>query len=277
MTTITRDDKKLKSNVKEYPNSLDRIVLYLEYDGSRYHGYQMQDDTIPTIQRALETALLKLTKLEHRVTSASRTDRGVSASRQIVSVPVLSSHIGIDTYLPGLNHYLPDDIVVNEVFLSPPNFHVRNSATSRVYQYVILNRKTRPAIDRTRAAHISEKLDTESMMVAIQCMTGWLDIRPFTGTLDNPENYLRRFDKVLLSRDNDAITIEIEASGFVMHQIRRTVGAIVKVGLGEMSIGDFQSLVLHGKPGQAKSMMPSEGLCLIDVKYDDFPPKEERN
>ena len=254
----------------------DRVVLFLEYDGGGYHGYQMQNETIPTIQMSLENALHNLTNLSHRVTAASRTDRGVNAFGQVVSF-AHQSNLDLHTYQRGMNYHLPKDIVVNNAFWAPPNFHVRSSAISRTYRYTIINRRSRPAIDRYRAAHISTSLDFGMMETAIQMIKGTIDVRPFTGSWDENDDPYRRFDKVSISNHLDMITVEMEASGFVTHQIRRMMGAIVQVGLGEMSVEQFKRLLINGSTGEASWMMPSEGLCLISVKYEGFPPEIERN
>ena len=254
----------------------DRVVLFLEYDGGRYHGYQMQNETIPTIQMSLENALQNLTNLSHRVTAASRTDRGVNAFGQVVSF-AHQSNLDLHTYQRGMNYHLPKDIVVNNAFWAPPNFHVRSSAISRTYRYTIINRKARPAIDRYRAAHIATPLNFSLMETAIKMIKGIVDVRPFTGSWDENDDPYRRFDKVSISNYLDMITVEMEASGFVTHQIRRMMGAIVQVGLEEMPIKQFTQLLNNGSIGEASWMMPSEGLCLISVKYEGFPPEIERN
>ena len=265
----------IRNNISR-SNSHDRVVLFLEYDGARYHGYQMQNESIPTIQMSLENALHDLTNLPHRVTAASRTDRGVNAFGQVVSF-AHKSNLDLFTYQRGMNHHLPKDIVVNKAFWSPPNFHVRNSAVSRTYRYSIINRKSRPAIDRDRAAHVPSPLNLEFMKEAIEFIRGFIDVRPFTGNGVVEDDPYRRFDKVCITNHLDIITVEMEASAFVMHQIRRMMGALVKVGLEEISVAEFRELLIHGAPGEATWMMPPEGLCLINVKYEGFPPEIGRN
>lgn len=250
-----------------------RVVLYLEYDGSRYRGSQLQRVGTATIQGAVEDAIYRLTGTRCRVTSASRTDAGVDALGQVMSFTP-PAEMSLRVYEAGLNYYLPRDIVITAVFWAPMEFDVARSAVSRTYCYTILNRRTRPAVLRNRAAHVAEFLDTDRMDHAARALKGWMDVRPFTGPLSTRRNPLRLFDHAAVTRHDDVVTIEMEANGFLAHQIRRTVSALVRVGTGRLTIEEFQRIAESGRPGEVTWTMPPEGLCLVRVRYDGFPPED---
>lgn len=271
MTTAAIDlDRETQGSHVEEP----RLVLFLEYEGSRYQGSQLQQGDTATIQGAVEEALRRLTGQEYRVTAASRTDAGVDALGQVVSFAP-RTEMPLQTYQKGLNHYLPRDIAVTAAYLAPHDFHVRKSAMSRTYRYTIINRGSRPAIERNRAAHVRETLDADKMAEAACVLQGWMDVSPFTGPVPSSKNPLRRYDRVDVVRDGDVVTVTFEANGFLNHQIRRTVGALVRVGMGQMTVEEFRRIAVSGRSGEATWTMPAEGLCLVNVRYDGFPPKKE--
>ena len=244
------------------------IVLILEYDGTRYHGFQLQGPGIPTIQGAVENALLRMTGHEIRISAAGRTDSGASAGGQVISFRP-PTDIPLDRYVTGLNFYLPNDISVTRAHTAPSNFDVTRHARSRRYRYTILNRSTPSALLRNQAAQVKEPLDAAAMAEAIQALSGWMDARPFTGPLPPDRNPLRRYDSATVTQDADIITCDFEGSGFLPHQIRRAVGALVRVGAGRMTAGEFHRLAREGAPGEATWTMSSVGLCLMSVRYDE--------
>ena len=249
------------------------VVLYLEYDGTRYRGYQMQRDE-PTVQDAVEKALESLTGQKYRLTSASRTDAGVHAQNQVVSF-VPTKEMTLRAYESGLNHYLPHDIAVTRAIWASPSLHVRRSAVARTYRYTILNRATRSPLWDRIAALVREPLDVSAMQQAADALSGWMDVRPFTGPLPPRRTPMRRLDRAEVRRNDEFVTIELEGNSFLPHQVRRTAGALVEVGRGHMTPVDFHRLARSGTAGEADWTMPPQGLCLIGVRYDSFPIASE--
>ena len=247
----------------------DRLVaLVVEYAGARYQGMQLQRPGVPTLQGAIEDALLKLTGQEYRIAAAGRTDSGANARGQVISFRPITD-LPLDRYVTGLNHYLPNDISVTKAQWAPGSFDVTRHARSRHYRYTIINRSAPSALLRQQAAHVREHLDERSMSEAIQALDGWLDARPFSGPLPTDRNPLRRYDAASVTRDGDIITIDLRGSGFLPHQVRRVAGALARVGADQMSVDEFHRLAREGAPGEATWTMPAAGLCLMDVEYDD--------
>ena len=147
-----------------------KIALVVEYDGTRYHGFQLQANA-PTIQGEIEESLLKLTGQKSRIKGASRTDAGVHAQGQVASFRTRSS-LPLQTFVKGLNHYLPEDIAIKEAFRISDSFDVRRRAISREYKYYIWNSSTRSPLRRSSAHLVSDNLDTEAMNQACQALIG---------------------------------------------------------------------------------------------------------
>ncbi len=255
-------------------NNLTKIVLVVEYDGTHYHGFQLQAN-VPTIQGELEEALLKLTREGIRVTAASRTDAGVHAKGQVVSFRAKSS-LPLKTFINGLNYYLPRDIAVNAAYGASDSFNVRRDALSREYNYYILNSSTRSPIREGFSYLVAGQLDIEAMNQACQTLIGKHDLASFVTCFGSEiKSTVRNVHRAEMEKDGDMVVFNIEANSFLPHQVRNTVGALIKVGLGKMGIDEFRSIIEAKKPGLAGPTAPACGLCLIQVNYPR--PFGERN
>jgi len=250
---------------------LTKIVLILEYDGTNYYGFQLQANQ-PTIQAELEKAIWKLTGERRRVIPASRTDAGVHAKGQVVSFRT-ASILRTENLVKGLNFYLPGDISVRAAFRVSEAFNVRRDAVNREYHYYILNRPTRSAIQGF-AYLVSGKLNIDLMNQAAQALVGKHDFTSFVTSLEpNIKNTVREVYQVEFKRDGDLITFSMVADSFLPHQVRNTVGALLKVGTGKMTADEFKKVLEVKKPGFAGPTMPACGLCLMRVNYPS--PLEE--
>jgi len=234
-------------------NNSSKIVLIVEYDGRRYYGFQWQKD-LPTIQAELESAIWKLTAERKRVIAASRTDAGVHARGQVVSFWTGSS-LPPRTFVKALNYYLPGDIAVD--------------ALSREYVYRILNVSTRAPLIEGFAYLVANNLNNEIMNKASQLLEGERDISSFITSLSGVKNTLRTIYKAEVTREGDMVTFRMVANSFLLHQIRNTVGSLIKVGLRKMTIEEFNNIIEARTPGLAGPAVPAYGLCLTKVNYPD--------
>jgi tRNA pseudouridine38-40 synthase len=243
-----------------------KIALILEYEGTRYHGSQLQANA-PTVQGEMEKALQKLTGERTRVKAASRTDAGVHAKGQVVSFSMRSA-LPLKAFVEGLNHYLPRDIAVKEAHRVDDSFDVRRGALSREYKYSILNSPTRSPIKQNFSYRINGKLDVKSMQRACQALIGKHNFASF---VTEPEmakkNTVRNVHKAAIEPDGDMIVLDMVANSFLSHQVRNTVGALIRVGQGKMTVDEFYSLVEAKRPGLAGPTAPACGLCLMRVNY----------
>jgi tRNA pseudouridine38-40 synthase len=243
-----------------------KILLVMEYDGTRYHGFQWQDDQ-PSIQGEVEKALSKLTGERRRVMSASRTDAGVHAEGQVVSFRT-GSVLSTDNFVGGLNHYLPNDIAVKAAYRMNDDFNVRREATSREYSYYILNSATRSPIREGFSYLVPGELDVEAMNQAAQALVGEHDFASFAARNGaTVKSTVRRVLSAEVTRDGDLVTFNIAASSFLLHQVRNTIGALIRVGQGKMTVAEFKSILEAKELSLAGPTAPACGLCLNRVNY----------
>lgn len=253
-----------------------KIVLILEYNGTNYFGFQWQQDK-PTVQDEIEKALWRLTKEKLRVISASRTDTGVHAKGQVVSFRT-TSELSPKTFVSGLNHYLPKDIAVKEAYQVAGSLNIRKEAISREYKYYILNRKTRSPLAEDFSHLVKEALDVDAMNSACLVLLGEHDFISFASALSASrlKNTVRRVYEARVQREGEIVVFTIVANSFLPHQVRNTVGSLIRVGLGRMSIAGFKKIVGAKKPALSGPAAPASGLHLIKVNYPfSFEEKAE--
>ena len=244
----------------------------MEYDGTRYHGSQYQSNAM-SIQGETESALQKITREEIRVSMASRTDAGVHAKGQVVSFKSKAS-FPPKTWVEAMNHYLPKDISIRAAYEVDGGFDVRRHALCREYRYHILNRRTPSPLWRHFSESVPQPLDVEAMNAACAVLVGERDFAPFA-----PATYTcytrRQAFSAEVGRTGDLVTFDIWANSFLPHQVRNTVGGLIKVGLHKMTAETFREMASSGKAGTIGPTAPARGLCLMNIKYPDFPPSEE--
>lgn len=244
----------------------------MEYDGTRYHGSQLQADA-PTVQGETESAVGQLTGRQARVAMASRTDAGVHAKGQVASFRPGAS-LEPRRWVSGLNHFLPEDISVRAAYRADGRFDVRRHAVSREYRYHVLNRPEPSPLWRHFAGLVPQPLDVEAMNAACSILPGEHDFAPFA-SVTYKRSTRRRVVRAEVSRRRDLVTFDMEATSFLPHQVRNTVGGLIKVGLHRMSVDSFRQKFTRGEAGAIGPTAPARGLCLMNVRYRGFPPAEE--
>ncbi len=250
-----------------------KIVLIMEYDGKHYHGFQLQA-TLPTIQWEVEKALWGLTGERIRVMAASRTDAGVHAKGQVVSFRT-GSPLPPQTFVNGLNYYLPRDIAIKAAYRTGDSFNVRRDAISREYNYYILNSLTRSPIREGFVYRVGGHLDIEAMNQACQALIGEHDFISFASSTGiGTKNTVRRVYQAEMEEDGELVVFNIVANSFLTHQVRNTVGTLIRVGLGRMRVDEFCSIIEMKEPGLVGPTAPARGLCLMQVNYP-YPFEEE--
>ncbi len=247
-------------------NLATRMVLIVEYDGTRYHGFQLQANAT-TIQGEMEEALGKLTGERLRVMAASRTDAGVHARGQVVGFRT-SSSLPPRSYVSGLNYYLPQEIAIKEAYRAEDSFNVRRDALSREYNYYILNSSVRSPFSNGFAYRVAGDLDIEAMNRASKALVGEHDFASFVGCIDEGIKSTRRnVYKAKVEKDGGLDVFNMVANSFLPHQVRNTVGALIQVGLGKMSVDQFHGIMEARQPGLAAPTAPACGLFLMRVNY----------
>ncbi len=245
-----------------------RIALCVEYDGSRFSGWQMQKHGTRTVQACVEQALSKVADEEIQVVCAGRTDTGVHATGQVV-------HFDCTTARPerawvlGVNAHLPDDVVSVCSVQVTEDFSARFSATARQYRYVILNRQARSAVFSKKLSWKHAELNIEAMHQAAQALLGEGDFSSFRSAACQAEHAMRNVHWVKVSREADFIYIDIKANAFLHHMVRNIVGSLLQVGQGDESVGWIGHLLSLKDRNQAGPTAAADGLYLVKVSYPE--------
>jgi tRNA pseudouridine38-40 synthase len=209
----------------------------------------------------------KLTGEKLRVVAASRTDTGVHARGQVVSFRT-ESDLPEVAFVGGLNHHLPQDIAVRAAYRVHDNFNVQRDALSREYTYCIWNSRVRSPLLEERAFQVVSPLDTATMNLACGDLTGEHDFASFaSGDVSRLKTTVRRVIRAQTAREGDRVIFDIEANSFLPHQVRNTVGTLVRVGTGKVSVAEFRRIMDIREPGAAGPAAPACGLCLNKINY----------
>ena len=250
-----------------------RLALTIEYEGTRYHGFQSQASA-PTIQAELERAIRQLTGAPARVHAAGRTDAGVHALAQVIAFDTAAAHPPA-TVVRALNHWLPPDIAVKSASVAPAHFDPRRHAIRRAYRYRILNAPTRSPLARRFACHIPQPVDVPQMQAAAALFLGEHDFTRFAPPLPPGKSPIRAVSAASITQAGAEIVFDVAANAFLRRQVRRMAGALADIGLGKLTIPDIQTLLtaprgaIIDKPARS---LPPQGLCLVSVEYDNFTP-----
>ncbi|MBI2885832.1 MAG: tRNA pseudouridine(38-40) synthase TruA [Chloroflexi bacterium] len=242
-----------------------RLALLLEYDGSGFHGFQVQANA-RTVQGALEQALHRLTGEMHRVAGAGRTDAGVHALGQVAACTTRAPHSPA-TFVAALNYYLDNDVAVRAACEVPLEFDPRRDATSRWYRYLIVSRPEPSPLARGRYLWVREALDLPAMQQAAGMLVGQRDLASFSGPLSGPRTTVRSVIRAEVEHKGDIIWFDMEASAFLPQQVRRTVGVLLAVGRGQAPPARMAQLVERPLLGAADVAAPAQGLYLMAVTY----------
>jgi len=245
------------------------IRLLVEYDGTRYGGWQRQTNS-NTVQAEIEKAVRRVTGEEVAVVGSGRTDAGVHAAGQ-VAVFETASDIPPEKFAPALTNYLPEDIAVLESRAAPEDFHPTRHAKRKTYRYRVLNRPVRPALKRGRVWHVYERLDAKAMREAARHFVGEHDFAALTPRSSAAEKMttVRTVHRCDVCAEGERITIEVEGSGFLYNMVRAIAGTLVDVGAGRFEPGEIPDVLASRDRRRAGRTAPPGGLCLVSVEYDD--------
>jgi len=180
------------------------------------------------------------------------------------------------TFITGLNYYLPGDIAVKAAYRAGDSFNVRHSALRREYNYYILNSLTRSPIRRGFSYLVTGHLDIVAMNEACQALIGEHDFASFASCTGIEEkNTLRTVYRAEIEKNGELAIFNMVANSFLPHQVRNTIGALLRVGLDKMTVDQFCSIIEAKKPGLAGPTAPAYGLCLMQINYS-HPFEEDR-
>ena len=244
---------------------MPNIKLVLEYDGTAYHGWQRQTRSA-TIQGIVEEKICIILKDKVNLIGAGRTDAGVHAKGQVANFRT-TTRLKPTAWQRALNSLLPADIVVREAKQVSEKFHARFSAKGKIYQYRILNRSYRSALDRLSVWHLSYGLNLSAMKQAAKSLIGRHDFSAFQGSQGEAKTGQCNLKRLMIKRSGDLITITIEADRFLQHMARTIVGTLVEVGRGKSTAQKIKQILQSRDRRLAGPTAPPHGLCLLEVKY----------
>lgn len=244
-----------------------KIKLVIEYDGYKYHGWQIQPNGI-TIQEVLEDKLLKITKKKTTVIGAGRTDAKVHAEAQVAHF-VTRSRMTPKEFLMALNSILPKDISIKKVEEVDSDFHARKSAKGRIYRYSILNRDFPSALQRRYSWFIPQALNLPAIRQAKKCLIGRHDFSGFRASGCNVGSPVKDIYRIDMRRKGDFIEFTFEGNGFLKYMVRNIVGTLVMVGRGQMKAEQVEAILKSRNRKLAGPTAPAYGLRLVKVIYVD--------
>ena len=244
-----------------------RYFIYLSYDGTAYHGWQVQPNAVSVQQRMNEALSTLLRGKNSDVTGDGRTDAGVHAHMMVAHFDI-EDKVDCVWLTEKLNRILPYDIVVNKVVRVKPDAHARFDAKARTYHYWVYTRKN--PFKRHYATRISYPLDFNCMNEAASYLLSVKDFTSFSKLHTDVKTNICRVTKAEWTQvDDDLWQFEITADRFLRNMVRAVVGTLVEVGRGRMSIDDFKRVVAQKDRCAAGDSMPGNALSLVDIAYDN--------
>ncbi|MGD8784386.1 MAG: tRNA pseudouridine(38-40) synthase TruA [Thioalkalispiraceae bacterium] len=244
-----------------------RIALGIEYNGAAYCGWQYQEHS-PSVQARVEEALAHVANHDVRVICAGRTDTGVHAYGQVVHFDTESQR-SEHSWAFGANTKLPGDISILWAKHVDEDFHARFSATSRVYRYVLLNRRIRPGLLRDRVSWDYRPLELNRMRQGAAHLIGEHDFSSYRAVACQASSPIRTLKRLEVHQQDELFSFELEANGFLHHMVRNIVGVLMSIGAGEAE-PDWAKQVLDQRDRtQGGLTAPADGLYFVGVNYPD--------
>ena len=245
---------------------MKRVKLVVAYDGTNYHGWQVQDNGI-TIEEVLNRTISELVQEDIKVIGASRTDAGVHACGN-VAVFDTESRIPGDKFSFALNQRLPDDIRIQDSCEVDADFHPRYADTVKTYEYNILNRRFELPSKRLYAAFCYYPMDIERMNQAAAYLVGEHDFKSFCSAGAQVQTTVRTIYAVNVTKEDDMVHIRITGNGFLYNMVRIIAGTLMQVGTGLMEPEQVKEILEARDRSKAGPTAVAKGLTLVEIRYE---------
>lgn len=240
--------------------------LTIQYDGGRYRGWQKLGNTDKTIQGKLESVLSELNGEETEIIACSRTDAGVHAYGQIANFHT-RRHFSETEIMEYCNRYLPEDISVISVDKAADRFHSRYNAGSKTYLYRIWNQNYSNPFMRRYSMHVEDKLDLDKMKRAASYFIGEHDFRAYSNAKSKKKSMVRKIMAIDIKNKDGFIDIRISGDGFLYNMVRKIVGSLIEVGIGNIDAEDIPNIIDSGIRKKTGRMAEPWGLYLEKIEY----------
>ncbi|MDO9004976.1 MAG: tRNA pseudouridine(38-40) synthase TruA [Aquabacterium sp.] len=244
-----------------------RIALGVEYDGSGYNGWQSQPD-VPNVQDTLQAALSEIAGESIAVLAAGRTDTGVHALEQVIHFDT-GTERPLNAWVRGTNAFLPKDIAVLWAHSVSEEFHARFSAQARSYQYVLVNRPSRPAVHHGKMGWFHLPLDVAAMREAAQYLLGEHDFSAFRSSQCQAKTPVKNLAQLDIRQEGDTIIFNLTANAFLHHMVRNILGCLLYVGKGKHAPEWMGEVLAGGDRKYAAPTFAPDGLYLRHITYDE--------
>lgn len=241
------------------------LLLTISYDGSAYHGWQVQKNAV-TVQQVFQRAVEKLLCTKTDIKGCSRTDSGVHANMYCVSFKT-NSNIPCKNIISGLNTYLPKDIAVLDCIEAAPDFHARYSVRSKQYVYRVYNEQIRDPFLKDRAFHYRYRINEQLLDTEAQAFVGTHDFAGFCSARSDVEDTVRTVYAFSVERRGSEVLFKVEADGFLYNMVRIMVGTLLFVNEGKIKPGELADVINSKNRTLAGKTAPAHGLYLNKVNY----------
>ncbi|MCL7747695.1 tRNA pseudouridine(38-40) synthase TruA [Halalkalibacter alkaliphilus] len=244
---------------------MNNYKLTIQYDGARYKGWQRLGNTENTIQGKIENVLSEMVGRNIEIIGSSRTDAGVHALAQVANVKLIEkmAESEIQNYL---NRYLPQDISVTDVCSVHDRFHARYNAKDKTYLYKIWNESYPNPFMRKHSLHVEKKLDVEKVREAADYFVGEHDFTAFSNAKSKKKSMVRHIYSIVIEEDAGFITIRIRGNGFLYNMVRKMVGTLIHVGLGEVQPDEIKTM-LESNDRSLAGFADANGLYLENIGF----------
>lgn len=242
------------------------IKLWIQYDGTRYSGWQSQEHTGQTIQGKLTAVLERMTGETVELQGSGRTDAGVHALGQVANFHTKSS-LSCEEMLCYMNRYLPEDIAVIQVEEAEPRFHSRLNAVRKTYVYRIWNSPIPNVWERKYLYLVEEKLDLEVMQRAAELLCGTHDFRAFCSNKRMKKSTVRTLESIEMEKEGSELRLIFTGNGFLYNMVRILTGTLIEVGLHKKEPEEMPEILESQERERAGFTAPAQGLYLKKVAY----------
>lgn len=251
---------------------MSNYCILLQYEGTRYQGWQKQESTDNTIQGKLEALLSKMAGEPIAVHGSGRTDAGVHAKGQVANFHMETS-LTPTQLMEKMNFYLPEDIAVISIAEVDERFHSRLHAKGKTYCYRVINSPLPHLFERKYAVQIEEQLDVPAMRIAALQLIGTHDFKAFTSLKKSKKSTVRTIEEIRIDerethpQGGKEILFTFRGDGFLYHMVRIITGTLLEVGLHKRDAESIAGVLAGGKREQAGELAPAKGLTLMEARY----------
>lgn len=241
--------------------------IKIQYDGSRYCGWQRQQGEKNTIQGRIEQVLSKQMEFPVTIDGAGRTDAGVHAKEQVANFR-LNTEKTTQQLQDVLNEYLPEDIRILKVEEAGERFHSRLNATGKVYEYCLCKKGGFDVFGRKYMWQMDKELDVVRMRQAVEKLVGEHDFKGFCTKASRKKSTVRNLYDITITEDENRIYLTFYGSGFLYNMVRILTGTLVEIGMGERTAESIDEVFAKKERALAGVTAPAKGLTLVRVLYD---------